>query len=210
MSYYVDLFLRPKQAVNYALQNPSMIRSIAFVLLGTFAGVLASLLLQGAIFMDIIIGTLFSDFLRWIVSGFLLLVIGLLFKKIPINALNISRALSTLSQISVYGFFMLLVLGLILPAIAFPALLSGISDWNAGNIGEDEFIQILDQSFVTIADTIVIALPLILLGLLFIFYSAYVLFLSIEKYLDTSVFKSILVWVLVVSVQGAVLIFLSA
>jgi len=209
MSYYVDLFLRPKQAVNYALQNPSMIRSIAFVLLGTFAGVLASLLLQGAIFMDIIIGTLFSDFLRWIVSGFLLLVIGLLFKKIPINALNISRALSTLSQISVYGFFMLLVLGLILPAIAFPALLSGISDWNAGNIGEDEFIQILDQSFVTIADTIVIALPLILLGLLFIFYSAYVLFLSIEKYLDTSVFKSILVWVLVVSVQGAVLIFLS-
>lgn len=201
MSYYADLFLRPKQAVNYALQNPSMLRSIAFVLLGTFAGVLASLLFMGNIFLDIIIGTLLSDFIRWFMSGVLLLLIGFVFKKIPINALNISRALSTLSQISVYGFFMLLVLGLILPAIAFPALLAAIPDLNAGNIGEEEFIQILDETFVSIANTIVIALPLILLGILFIFYSMYVLFLSIQKYLDVSAFKSLIVWGLIVAIN---------
>lgn len=209
MSYYVDLFLRPKQAVNYALQNPSMIRSIAFVLLGTIAGILTSLLFMGTIFWDTIISFFIGDVFRWLVSGFLLIVIGFVFKRIPLNVLNISRALSILAQLNVYGFLMFLVLGLLLPAVTIPGLMSATSDLSNGLIGEDEYSVILDESLASVGDSVLLGLPFFLLGILFIFYAAYVLFLSIEKYLDTSVFKSILVWFLVLSVQGAVLLLLS-
>ncbi len=210
MSYYADLFLRPKQAVNYALQNPSMIRSIAFVLLGTIAGILTSLLFMGTIFWDTIISFFIGDVFRWLVSGFLLIAIGFVFKRIPLNMLNISRALSTLAQLNVYGFLMFLVLGLLLPAVTIPGLMSATSDLSNGLIGEDEYSVILDESLASVEDSVLLAFPLFLLGILFIFYAAYVLFLSIEKYLDTSVFKSILVWFLVLSVQGAVLLLLSS
>lgn len=209
MSYYADLFLRPKQAVSYALQNPSMLRSIAFVLLGTVAGILTSLLFAGTIFVDSLISFFISDVLRWLVGGVLLVFFGLVFKKIPLSTNNISRALSTLAQINVYGFFMFLVLGLILPAIVIPSLISATNDLSNGIIGEAEFSQILNESIASTSSTAILALPLILLGILFIFYSAYVLFLSIQKYLDTSVFKSILIWVVIVLVQSFLLLFLN-
>ncbi len=208
MGYFADLFLRPKQAVIYSLQNPSLIRSLAFVLLGTLAGILTSLLFAGTIFVDSLISFFLGDVARWLVSGVVLLLFGLLLKGIPLSTINISRALSTLAQINVYGFFMFLVLGLILPAIAIPSLIAASNDLNNGVIGEQEFTQILDDSISSASDAAIIALPLILLGILFIFYSAYVLFLSIQKYLDTTVFKSILVWLVIVLVQSFILLLL--
>lgn len=206
MSYYADLFLRPKQAVIYALQNPSLIRSLAFVLLGTLAGVLASLLFAGTILVDPLISFFLGDVLRWLSGGIILLLIGFLFKKIPLSISNASRALSTLAQLNVYGFFLFLVLGLILPALTIPSLISATNDLSNGLIGEEEFSLILLESLASTNELAILALPLILLGALFVFYGAYVLFLSIQKFLDTSVFKSILVWVVFVLVQGFILL----
>jgi hypothetical protein len=206
MSYYADLFLRPKQAVIYALQNPSLVRSLAFVLLGTLAGVLASLLFMGTIVLDVLITFFLGDVLRWLSGGIILLLIGFLFKKIPLNVVNASRALSTLAQLNVYGFFMFLVLGLILPAITIPNLISATNDLSNGVIGEEEFSVILLESIASTGDAAILALPFILVGILLIFYGMYVLFLSIQKYLDTSVFKTILVWIVFVLVQGFILV----
>ncbi len=208
MSYYADLFLRPKQAVNYALANPSLVRSLGFVLLGTVASILTMLLFMGTIFWDAVMSFLLGDVARWLVSGFALILMGFVFKRIPFTMVNISRVLSTLAQLNVYGFFMFLVLGLLLPAIAIPDLISATNDLSAGNIGEDEFALILDQSLNSASDAAILALPLLLLGVLFIFYSVYVLFLSIQKYLDTSVFKAVLVWLILVSLNFVWLSFL--
>lgn len=208
MSYYADLFLRPKQAVNYALANPSLVRSLGFVLLGTVASILTMLLFMGTIFWDAVVSFLLGDVARWLVSGFALILMGFVFKRIPFTMVNISRVLSTLAQLNVYGFFMFLVLGLLLPAIAIPDLISATNDLSAGNIGEDEFALILDQSLNSASDAAILALPLLLLGVLFIFYIVYVLFLSIQKYLDTSVFKAVLVWLILVSLNFVWLSFL--
>lgn len=207
MSYYMDLFLRPKQAVLYALQNPSVLRSIGFVLLGTLAGVLASLVFTGTIIFDTLLGFLLSDVLRWLVSGVVLVLLGMFFKKIPFNSINFSRALSSLAQLNVYGFFMFLILGIILPVLTIPGVLTATNDLQNGLIGEEEFVLAVEESIASAADTSLLAIPLILLAALMVLYGMYVLFLSIQKYLDVTVFKAILIWFLIVSVQGAILIF---
>lgn len=205
MGYYADLFLRPKQAVLYALQNPRMVRSTGFVLLGTLAGVLASLLFTGTILFDTIFGFLLSDVLRWLVTGVVLVLLGMVFKKIPFNVLNFSRALSTLAQLNVYGFFMFLILGLILPVLTIPGVLTATTDLQNGLIGEEEFVLAVESSIASAADASLLAIPLILLAALMVLYGMYVLFLSIQKYLDITVFKAALVWLLVVLVQGTIL-----
>lgn len=206
MSYYSDLFMRPKQAVLYALQNPSMVRSVAFILLGTLAGVLTSLLFAGTIFLDSLLTFFIGDVLRWLVSGIILLLFGFVFKRLPVNMLNISRVLSTLAQLNVYGFLMFLCVGLLLPAIAIPELISASNDLNNGLIGEEEFSLIIQESFFTATNGILLALPLVLLGFLFVLYGIYVLFLSIQKYLDVSVFKSLLVFLVIVFVQSIIVL----
>ncbi len=207
MGYYADLFLRPKQAVLFALQSPSMVRAIGFILLGTLAGVLASLLFTGSILFDTIFGFLLSDVLRWLISGVVLVLVGMFFKKIPFNTINFSRALSTLAQLNVYGFFMFLILGIILPVLTIPNVLTATTDLQNGLIGEEEFVLAVEESIASASDTSLLAIPLILLAALMVLYGMYVLFLSIQKYLDVTVFKTILVWLLVVLVQSVFVFF---
>ncbi len=206
MSYYADLFMRPKQAVLFALQNPSMVRSLAFILLGTLAGVLTSLLFMGTVFIELLIAFFIGDMVRWLVSGIILLLFGLVFKRLPVNGLNISRVLSALAHLNVYGFFMFLFMGLLLPAIAIPGLISASNDLNNGLIGEDEYVLAIQDSIITAPDSVLFAFPLFLLGFLMILYSAYALFLSIQKYLDASVFKSLLVFLVIIFAQSIVLL----
>ena len=209
MGYYGDLFVRPRQAVLYALQNPSLVRSITFVLLGTVAGVLASLLFAGEIFLDALVEFLVGDISRWLLGGIVLLLMGFILKRIPLNTQNISRALSVLAQLNVYGFFMFLVLGLLLPVVTIPELLSASNQLNQGVIGPEEFDQVVLDSLSSVDNTTLLALPLIALGILFLLYSIYILFLSVQKYLDVTVFKAILGVLVIVLIQGLFVFFLN-
>ncbi len=209
MGYYGDLFVRPRQAVLYALQNPSLVRSITFVLLGTVAGVLASLLFAGEIFLDALVEFLVGDISRWLLGGIVLLLMGFILKRIPLNTQNISRALSVLAQLNVYGFFMFLVLGLLLPVVTIPELLSASNQLNQGVIGPEEFDQVVLDSLSSVDNTTLLALPLIALGILFLLYSIYILFLSVQKYLDVTVFKAILGVLVIVLIKGLFVFFLN-
>ena len=136
----------------------------------------------------------------------MLLLFGLLFRGIPVNPLNISRALSVLAQINLYGFLMYLILGILLPAIVIPDLISASNQLSNDVIGPDEYGEILAASLATSDGSILLALPLILIAVLLVLYSIYVLFLSTQKYLDVTVFKSIVAMFIMLIVQSIFII----
>lgn len=196
MSYYSDFFFRPKQAIAFAYEHPSISRSLAFVILGTLAGVLAGLLFAGALFTDMLIRTLLADLVRWIAGGILFVLLGALVKKIPLNGRSFSQALSVLAHINVYGFFLFLVLGILLPAVAIPDLIQASQQYNQGNIGDAEFQTALADSLSGASTNFLLALPIILFAFLLVLYSIYALYLSAIKFFDTTAFKAILVSIL--------------
>ncbi len=208
MSYYADLFLRPKQATQFALQNPSVIRGVFMVILGSVAGVLASLLFAGTIFWDVLLSSFLGDVLRWVVGGIFLLLIGMFFKHIPLNGQTFSQTLSLLAQLNFYGFFLFMTVGIILPAIAIPGLLQASQDYNKGLIGEEEFNQAIFDSLSDINTLSLLALPFILLAFIFLLYGVYALYLGVHHFLTITVFKSVIVMILLAFVQGAVLFLL--
>ncbi|MEK6902024.1 MAG: hypothetical protein AABX02_00355 [archaeon] len=201
MGYYTDLFLRPKQAVAYAYAHPSLVRSIGFVILGTLLGAVGSFLLVGEITPSVVIAGLSGDLARWLLGGIILLLIGLAFKGLSFSGENVSRVLTLLAQLNLYGFFVFLIMGIIFPVLVIPEILVASGQANSGVIGPEEFQQVV---YATLAqpNVTILAAFLFLISFVFVLYSIYVLFLSIQKYLDTTVFKSILVMILLLGVQS--------
>lgn len=202
MSYYSDLFLRPKQAVVFALEHPSWFRSVAFVVLGTLAGLLAMLVFTGTVFPDLLVESLVGDLLRWVTGGIVLLLLGIVFRRLPLNGDTVAKAFSVLAQVNVYGFLLFLVVGVLLPAVAIPSLLEATRDLNAGVIGQEEFNTALAASLNNLDSLSFLALPLLALAIVLLLYSVYVLFLSIQKFLDVTVFKGIVALLIVLVVQS--------
>ena len=201
MGYYTDLFLRPKQAVAYAYAHPSILRSIGFVILGTLLGIVSTYFLVGEIIPSEIIGSLSGDAARWLLGGILLIVIGLVFKRIAFSGENATRALTLLAQLNLYGFFIFLIMGIIFPILVIPEVLVASGQANSGVIGPEEFQQVV---FDTLAqpDVSIIAAIIFLISFVLLLYCFYVLFLSVQKYLDTTAAKSILVMLVMIVVQS--------
>ncbi|MDP2666094.1 MAG: hypothetical protein Q8P05_01165 [Candidatus Diapherotrites archaeon] len=207
MSYYTNLFLRPKEAVSFAYDHPSLLRSIGFILLGTLAGILASLLFTGSLFPDLILMSLIGDLLKWIIGGLLLVLLGLLW-KVPVTKDGVLRALTMFAQLNYYGFFLFLILGIILPLIAVPGLLSATQQFSQGLIGEQEFNAAIFDALSSPEIPWLVIPFLLLAGILFL-YMIYVLFLSVQKYLNTTVFKSVLAMIVLIGVQSVIVFILN-
>lgn len=201
MGYYTDLFLRPKQAVAYAYANPSLIRSIGFIILGTLLGIVSTYFLVGQIIPMEILGSISGDVARWLLGGVLLILIGLVFKRIAFSGQNAMRALTLLAQLNLYGFFIFLIMGIIFPVFVIPEVLVASNQASNGVIGPEEFQQVL---FETLADPSVSIIGgiIFLIAFILVLYCMYVLFLSVQKYLDTTVAKAILVMLVMIVVQS--------
>ncbi|MFH0970273.1 MAG: hypothetical protein V1776_02315 [Candidatus Diapherotrites archaeon] len=211
MSYYADLFLRPKQAMQYANEHPSLLRSLAFVFLGAVAGLLSSFFLLGTIWWDSVLGFLLVDILRWVLAGLILVLFTIIFSKKSFSKEGFLRVLSMLSHINVYGFFMFLMLALLLPAVAIPDILAAAPQLANGNIGQEEWAAILSASIGSYAQNEFnpIIVPIVLLGLLFWLYALYGMYLATHQFLQTTAFKTIIAMLIVVFVQGFVLVLIA-
>jgi hypothetical protein len=204
MGFYSDLFLRPKQAMEYSFQHPSLVRAVGFVILGVVAGILASLLLAGTILWKPVLSSLFIDAVRWLSGGLLLGIVGLLVRKISFDGQSLIRALTMLAHVNLYGFFLFLVAGIILPAVAIPEVVTATQQLMSGVIGPSEMNLVLSQSLLSNSPLNILVVPLLLIGLLFWSYGVYALYLAVSKYLNASVFKTIVVMIAMVVIQSVI------
>jgi hypothetical protein len=205
MGYYRDLFFRPKQAIQYANQNPSAIRSLGFVLLGTVASLLSMLVFANEIFAELLLTAFIGDVLRLIVGGFILLVIGIIFKKAAASADSFVRVISMLAHLSVYGFVIFVLLGLVMPSLLIPNVLEAGQLLNEGVIGIEEFELVVGDavagiSFVSLLFGAVLALLTLVFGLL----SLYSLYLTIHTFLGTTVFKTAVIMIVYALFLGTI------
>lgn len=204
MGYYSDLFMRPKQAMQEMSDHPSFLRAILFVVSSTLVGVIASLVFVGEIYWDTAFEFLVIDAIRWILGGVILLLLGMVFAKIPLNGSSFTKGLSMLSHINFYGFFMFTVGTLLLPVVAIPNVLESMQQANAGIIGPEEFNEVVAMG---LSSNLVNPLSIIffLLSLVFLLYAIYGMYLAVNQYLKTTVFKSIVVMIVLVLIQSFLL-----
>lgn len=206
MGFYSDLFLRPKQAMQYAYEHPSLMRGVMFVVLASVIGIIASFIFIGSIFWVTVLESLVVDVLRWIIAGIVIVLLGMVFKQIPLNGESISRALSMLSHINVYGSFMFIVGAILLPVVTIPETLAAMSQLNSGIIGQEEFNQAMSASIASGNLVNPLSIFFFLLAVLFWLYAVYAMYLAVSKYLNTTVFKSIVAMLIVLVVQSIILL----
>ncbi len=204
MGYYSDLLMRPKQAMQEMGDHPSLFRAILFVLSSTLVGIVASLVFVGAVFWDTALEFLVIDAIRWILGGVVLLLLGMIFAKIPLNGGSFMKGLAMLSHVNFYGFFMFVIGTLLLPVVTIPNALEAMQQANAGIIGPEELNEVLLMGLST---NLVNPLSIIffLLSLLFLLYAIYGMYLAVNQYLKTTVLKSVLVMIILVLIQSFLL-----
>ena len=202
MGYYADFLSRPKQAMAYAKEHPSALRALTFVLLGTFAGLVVSLVLTGVIYWTFLFESLVIDLVRWLVAGILLVLAGMVIARGTFSRDSFVRALSMLAHVNVYGFFLFLIGGLLLPIVVIPDIVSAAPLLENGVIGEAEFEAIILSSLSNLENLSPLFFPLILICLLFLAYAIYAYFLAVYQFLNTTVFKALVVMGVIILVQS--------
>jgi hypothetical protein len=204
MGYYSDLFMRPKQAMQTMADYPSLFRAILFVVSSTLVGVVATLLFVGTIFWDTALEFLVVDAFRWILGGIVLVLLGMILSKIPLNMGSFTKGLAMLSHVNFYGFFMFVVGTLLLPVVTIPGVLESMQQANAGIIGPEELNEAV---LMGLSSNLVNPLSILffLLSLLFLLYAIYGMYLAVNQYLKTTVFKSVLVMIILVLFQSFLL-----
>lgn len=204
MGFYSDLILRPKQAMAFSSDHPSLFRAVLFVISSSIVGVVASLIFIGEIFWSTGLEALILDIIRWVLGGVVLVLLGMIFVKIPLNMGSFTRALSMLSHVNFYGFLMFVIGALLLPVVTIPDALAAVSQVNEGVIGEEEWAAVLGQS---LSSDLVNPLSIFffLLSFIFLLYAVYGMYLAVNQYLKTTVLKSILVMVVLVLIQSFLL-----
>lgn len=193
--------------MQFSSDHPSLFRSLLFVLSSTLVGVVAFLLFIGEVFWGSSLEFFLVDLLRWGIGGLVLILLGVFFLRIPLGLDSFLRALSMLSHVNFYGFLMFAVGSLLLPVVTIPDVLGAMQQLNDGVIGPAEWDAVLSQS---LSGNLINPLSVLffLVSMLFLLYAVYGMFLAVNQYLKTTVFKSILVMIVLVVVQSMILFFL--
>ncbi|MDO8647293.1 MAG: hypothetical protein Q7R70_02655 [Candidatus Diapherotrites archaeon] len=200
----LEVFLHPKQTVQNALDHPSIIIAVILVLLPWIVSFIAAFFLVGK--LDFSPQSMLVEIIVFFIIAFLIFLIG---KELGNKDKKLFEGV-----VSAYSLVQLVSLIFIILSVVFlilnPQIVSIIKEWNAGNIQQSD---VINNAWDALMQNQILGILFLVVGLILMFWQGllmvYLTFLTIYKSTKSSVFISIVLMLIILTI-GFVLKFFGA